>query len=436
MLTIHIRINDEQGQATPVWLKISDDSGRMFVPFGYTPNGDKPIAIPGTCEVALPSDVPLQIVAQHGPEAFKTLTTRVTLKPGQLTLRFQFTGPLNDTLGWIYGGLCRGGSPHQVALEGAADGNQIVQLLACQSEQGSTNFAAFSGEEPTLSKFGCDVVVNTCNSHQVLGTVGLLNCHRPILPMSDHDPSYTDDWLLTDWCDQCHRKNGLTVWLDPSIEDCSLVLVAALLGKIDAIGWKPSSSADHLQLWYDLLGLCLPISIITDNSLSVAGPRSRTVITSEPNVPKTSLNWIEGVRQRNGFVSVEPLIRDGGNAESSSEFAALQRIVDGKIVQSTLAREDGFWEADIYGEPPHNPLWRWSALRVLDQAGCVLAHTMPYCHEQGRRIPVEGSAMIDCINLTKQWAIEQGRFTNPKRRDEMLQLCDDALQVVTSTLPR
>ncbi len=44
-------------------------------------------------------------------------------------------------------------------------------------------------------------------------------------------------WLLADWCDQCHRKNGLVVWAGAERADGFLgePLLDLLLGKIDAL---------------------------------------------------------------------------------------------------------------------------------------------------------------------------------------------------------
>ena len=94
--------------------------------------------------------------------------------------------------------------------------------------------AAFSGQPGAANGRGL-VAVNTLNTHPVLGSVALLHSHRPVYPLAFGGGDDTDDWSVCDWCDQCHRKSGLTVWMRPFEPGGGEALVALLLGKIDAI---------------------------------------------------------------------------------------------------------------------------------------------------------------------------------------------------------
>src|SRR5207237_291298 len=62
-----------------------------------------------------------------------------------------------------------------------------------------------------------------------------------------------DDWSVCDWCDQCHRKGGLVVWVDAFEPAGGLVggeaLVAAVLGKIDAVEVSPEPRKTPLLPW-------------------------------------------------------------------------------------------------------------------------------------------------------------------------------------------
>src|SRR5439155_24806982 len=88
-----------------------------------------------------------------------------------------------------------------------------------------------------LLAYDCHVAVNTLNEHPVLGTVALLNSHRPVFPLRFGAPDALDDWSVADWCDQCHRKAGLVVWPDlPRLtpeHPQGEALAALFLGKID-----------------------------------------------------------------------------------------------------------------------------------------------------------------------------------------------------------
>src|SRR5262249_13646535 len=147
--------------------------------------------------------------------------------------------------GWIAGDVrAHELTPRAAALEGAASGLSVVQLLARQrpafdgEPPAITGLLDFSGSEPALEAYGCQVAVNTLNEHPVLGTAALLNSHRPVFPLRFGGPDQADDWSIADWCDQGHRKTGLVVW--PDLPRFTLehpqgeALAALILGKIDA----------------------------------------------------------------------------------------------------------------------------------------------------------------------------------------------------------
>src|SRR5439155_13924807 len=110
-----------------------------------------------------------------------------------------------------------------------------------------------------LLAYDCHVAVNTLNEHPVLGTVALLNSHRPVFPLRFGAPDALDDWSVADWCDQCHRKAGLVVWPDlPRLTPEALqgeALAALILKKVDAFEISPFDDpcSDKLQLYYRLL---------------------------------------------------------------------------------------------------------------------------------------------------------------------------------------
>ena len=408
MLTIHIRINDEHEQATPCRLRISDAEGNVHTPFGYEE------VIPGSCEVPLPAGVPLHIQATKGIE-YRPINTTVTLKPGQMSLRLQLERWVDFAeLGWVAGNICRDDfSPHDVALEGAAAGTTFVNLLIHERLDCTiANMAAFSGTTAAVQLGNTAVIVNTLNETLHLGDVALLACHRPILPLFVDGETVPDDWLITDWCDQCHRKNGLTVWMNPDIESQSLALVATLLGKMDAIlTWQ------SLDVWYLLLNLGLSIPMISENHTiaSVTKPDYRA--------------WIEAVRAGHCFITDGPIFLDDSRCQSLSKFAKLERVVDGDVVETVTPHcHNNLWEAQL--RQPVTTGCRWSAMRVCDEAGRLRAHSKVTIHNPNRRPTMDATSMIDCINRTKQWAIEHGQFNNPKRRDEMVQLCEDAIQIL------
>ena len=265
MLNVHLRITDAATtRPTPVRVRVTAADGTHFPPLG--PPAEFPAArnadvgghlwvgrekwwyVDGACEIPLPPGVPLRVQVAKGP-AFVPLDETVTLGAGHISLRFtisRWTDSRAD--GWVsVDTRCHFISPHAALLEAQAEGVDVVNLLAtpfpvlaldANTYATTPNLLAFSGQVPALERDGSSVVVNTFNTHPVLGKVAILNSHRPVFPLT-FGGEETDDWGVCDWCDQCHRKKGLTVWADAFEPAAGLIggeaLIAAILGKIDAI---------------------------------------------------------------------------------------------------------------------------------------------------------------------------------------------------------
>src|SRR5438105_8631234 len=101
--TVHVRVNDgATGQPTPVRLRLTDQAGNYFAPFGHAAefptgraeavggdvviNGERWAYIDGTCEIALlPGE--LMIQAAKGPE-HAALREPINLPLGKMSRRF------------------------------------------------------------------------------------------------------------------------------------------------------------------------------------------------------------------------------------------------------------------------------------------------------------------------------------------------------------
>src|SRR5262249_45285712 len=225
MLTVHVRVSDAAtGQPTPVRIRLIDCAGVCRMPFGRLTefatgpdedvggqvqlDGDAFAHIDGVCEVRLPPG-PVRVEVHKGPE-YLPLQREVVLGPGKIALRLAIERWIDPhEQGW-YSGDCRAHelSPHAARLEGAAEGLDVVNLLARERPPRGerpaafVNLLAFSGTRPALDGSPY-VVVNTYNTHPVLGTVALLNSHRPVYPLRFGAPDGLDDWSVSDWCDQC-----------------------------------------------------------------------------------------------------------------------------------------------------------------------------------------------------------------------------------------
>lgn len=502
MITVHLRINDEAtGRPTPVRLRVSGPDGTAYAPFGRLtdfPTGrneavgghlrlgrENSVYVDGACELRLPTDVPLRVNAVKGPE-YEPLDREVTLGAGQMALRFtirRWSDVAAD--GWLAGDTRAHFLPPDAALlEAAAEDLRVVNLLVCPQPvlaiDGNTyptlpNMAAFSGQVPALEADGRAVVVNTLNAHPVLGRVGLLNSHRTVFPLTFGGDTDTDDWSVTDWCGQCHRKNGLAVWVDAFRPGAGMpggeALVAAVLGHIDAIEFDAHPRGQpFLPWWYRLLnaGVRLPLAGGSGkDSNRVPLGAVRTYARTGPASPPGYRGWIEAARAGRTFVTNGPLLRldvagrgpgevvavadPGGGvavraaAECLTPFERLEVVADGDVIAAAPATAAGRWRAAVEVVHPM-PAPGWLAARCVGGQGAFLnpgqpafAHTSPVYVRLAGRPPAHRPAAVAvlrrCVEQTRDWVELHGRFTDEKRRNHLLELFTRALARLTPGEP-
>jgi hypothetical protein len=473
MLTVHVRVSDAaSGQPTPVRLRLTDAGGVCRMPFGRLTEfatapgvdvggqvclGDAKFAyIEGICEVHLPPGL-VCVEASKGPE-YLPLCREAVLGPGQIALRLTMERALDwRSRGWYSGdGRVQEISPHAARLEGAAEGLDVVNLLAHERPpQGDhpaafVNLLAFSGAQPALEGLPC-VVVNTCNTHPVLGTVALLNCHRVVYPLRFGAPDRLDDWSVADWCDQCHRKRGLVVWPDlPRLtteHPQGEALAALLLGKIDAFEVGPGSNS--WTKWYQLLacGQRLPLMGASGkDSNSLALGAMRTYARLEPNQEFSYAAWIESVRAGRTFVTDGPLLsltvngqeigsvlslpQEGqtvhiqAEARSVTPFARLECVHNGAVIAaSDTDREQR--TAILAADVPIADSG-WLGARCLGGDSVIRAHTSPvYVQVEGRPLHPGSDTtapLLAVLDWTRAWVQHEARCPSEKQREHLMQV--------------
>ncbi len=369
MQTVHVRVNDAAtGKPTACRIRFTDNEGRYYAPFGRLTEfstgrnqevggnvliGMRPYAyIDGTCEIQLPVG-PIDVEIAKGPE-FLNRREQINLVPGKLALRFtieRWTDVRTD--GWYSGDVrCHYLSPHAALLEAAAEGLNVINLLAVEcrapgpfgrSFPAIPNLLAFSGQRPAVESSGHMVVVNTENSHPFLGAVGLLNCHRVVYPLRFGGPDNLDHWTLADWCDQCHRKGGLVVWTRTTHESPGFrfgePLADLILGKIDCfeIDSYEDSPFDVLPDWYGLLQCGFHVPLVggsgKDSNGMVLGSM-RTLANLPAGQEFNYKNWIEVAVQKSAgrtFVSNSPMLTFTLNGQAPG--AAITLPADSPMVR-------------------------------------------------------------------------------------------------------
>jgi hypothetical protein len=487
--TVHVRVNDAAtGRPTPVRIRFAGSDGTYHAPLGRLAQfatvrgvdvggnvltGGKEYAyIDGACEIRLPVNSPLDVEITKGPE-YRALRSHVTLPPGKLALRFVMDRWVNwRAEGWFSADVCAHFlGPQAALLEATAEDVAVVNLLAIESQvwgqdgrqyPAVPNILDFSGQAPARERGGHMVVVNTLNGHDNLGRLLLLNCHRPVYPLSFGGPDGFDDWALADWCDQCHRKGGLVVG-DSYFESFYAhgyargeLLADLILGKLDALRIEDHEIPEPngqpvLADWYDLLDCGFRVPLVAgshkDSNRAVLG-QPRTYARLQPGEELTYKAWVEAVRAGRTFVSSGPLltftVNDQGpgavlnlpagggpvhvraSSRSQAPFACVEVIVNGTVVaraeaagspcsahvETDVTVSEGGWLAARCHGPCNDP-----------QKECVAALTSPvYLQVDGRGPPVPPATVTTLAGYLDEmlaWVRDKGRFENDPQRQRL-----------------
>jgi len=327
--------------------------------------------------------------------------------------------------GWVSGdSRCHFLSPHAAAVEADAEGLDFVNLLATPTPMLAQDGHSYYRDETLLAFSGQvqasrNVYVNTLNTHAVLGTLALLNAHRPVYPLRFGPPDHSDDWSLFDWAAQCRRKNGLAVWVNAP--HGGEALAAAILGKLDAIEFTPQSMplAWCYKAWN--AGLTLPlIGGSGKESNSVALGALRTYAKCDG----TYVGWIEAVRRGESFITNGPLIElnvEGSQctatALSASTLGKLELVADGRVVAFS---ENGRIEHTFTNIPG------WVAARCV---GVAFAHTSPQwlSSRPGNKVMFH-IALSEC----REWCELRGQYADEKWRRQLLANLDAAARITAN----
>ncbi len=332
-------------------------------------------------------------------------------------------------------------SPATARLEGAAEGVNVINLLASQWGELMTNVGDFDGKTTFGSReAGGDgewlVRVGTENRQHVLGHISLLGYGGEIIaPMCAGGPDEAAlgdpvGALMTEWARECRARGGLVVF--PHFPDPRAENAATLIhGDVDAVemcswgnlyfGIDPYSLSD----WYRYLncGYFYPAVGGTDKmSSNTAVGTIRTYARIPESGPFSYDAWMDAVRSGDTFVTYGPLLEfrvegkppgsriamssQGGTVAVDFELASVtvpmsrvDLLVNGEICESKRIgskRARGHWSVKLDRSS-------WLALLVRghyrDRPEMIAAHSSPVMVE------VEGSrffAAADAVTILEQ----------------------------------
>lgn len=331
-------------------------------------------------------------------------------------------------------------SPATALLEGAAEGVNVVNLLASQWGELMTNVGDFDGRTTWGSEeAGGDgeylVRVGTENRQHVLGHISLLGYQGDIIaPMTTGGPEESAigdpvEILLTEWARQCKRQGGLTVL--PHFPNPRAEHAAILTGDVDGVemtswgdlyqGIDPYSLSD----WYRYLNCGYLVAAVggTDKM------RAETPVGAVRTYARLDLEerfsyqaWMEAVRRAQTFVTYGPLLEfevDGRSMGSRLELppgggsldvtwraasvtvpmSRVELVVNGEIRESVAVdawQAGGSWPVKVERSS-------WLALLVrghhADKSEIIAAHSSPVM------TLVEGSPILaaaDAVTILEQ----------------------------------
>lgn len=316
MLPAHLRIGPV-GTSIPGWIHVVKPDGTPSTPLGRSVAGSPGAllidgkvwhAIDGTCELFLPQGI--NTIAFSRMPGWHMESFDLLVASGQLSARalptdstLKHSGTREIDLG------CHGLSPGQAWFEGRASGLDSVQLVAhATPPEFRPSLLEFSGSDAAIDRLGCQVQINTINYGGILGNLVLLDCHRPVYPLSLEPGNEFPTWSLSDWWAQCHRKRGLVIWADDHRNNAceqGEALAGTILGKVDAfecLDLDPVRTGG-LELWNDLLVCGLAPALAGSSGMrspeSFPG-RIRTLIAAE------SMPWVTATRAGHTTISAGP----------------------------------------------------------------------------------------------------------------------------------
>jgi hypothetical protein len=429
-------VEKETGRPVPVKLHVHGEAGEYLAPVDrnrypdihwyedwsvdyINPNSHYCTYIPGETVI----DLPLGRVYFEVSKGFEIAPVRkvvnVTRGVREVRLTVEKVLPWREK-GWVTADThVHFLSPTSAHLEGAAEGVNVVNLLASQWGELMTNVGDFDGKLTHGSvECGGDgeylVRVGTENRQHVLGHISLLGYNGSIIaPMTVGGPDESAlgdpvDVLLTEWARQCRKQGGIVIlphFPFPRAENAAAILGGVIDG-IEMTAWSDLySGIDPYSLsdWYRYLnnGYFVPAVGGTDKmTATTAVGAIRTYAKLPEGSPFTYETWKKAIRAGNTFATYGPLMefsvegrspgprvelgRRGGTVDVEWHVSSVtvpmtrvQLIVNGEVVRERKVRthaDTGSWSLKVGRSS-------WAALlvrgRYPDRPEMIAAHSSP-----------------------------------------------------------
>ena len=342
---IKVKVVDERGQPVAVRIHFHGGNGEYLPPLGnhrrvnpywfednygeFVNSLNQYAYIHGHCEV----EVPLGEVFVEISRGYEIKPIRTSIEVSAETDEFVFE--LEKVLDWRERGWVTADthvhflSPQTALLEGAAEGVNVVNLLASQWGEMFSNVSDFDGRSTIGAKdFGGDgeflVRVGTENRMQALGHISLLGYSGAMIhPLCSGGPSESAigdalDVSMAEWAQRCIEQNGLVVLPhapNPQAERAADI-VLGLVHAIEMMTFNPFDgqiTPYGLLDWYRYLNLGYQVPVVGGSDKMSAASLLGGIRTYAHLGARdfTYENWMDAVKGGQYF-------RDGGSAAGAA----------------------------------------------------------------------------------------------------------------------
>ncbi len=252
---------------------------------------------------------------------YQPVRQRLEIAPGQkeLEVKLQKTDDRRNS-GWITADThVHFISPETARLEAAAEGINVINLLAAQWGDLFTNVGDITGRQSGSSTDDTIVWVGTENRQHFLGHISMLGVQGdPVFPMSTSgategyfgDPT---ERAMSEWADECRAKGGLVVvphFPFPHSE----IIAEVVRGRVDGLEfwdfWTPTMDTFSFHEYYRLLNCGYRAAVVggTDK-MSAAMPVGN--VRTYAQIGDTDLtfdSWADAVRAGRTYTTSGPLM--------------------------------------------------------------------------------------------------------------------------------
>ena len=366
-------------------------------------------------------------------------------------------------------------SPQTANLEGAAEGVNVVNLLASQWGEMMSNVGDFDGRNTfSINEGDSDflVRVGTENRQHILGHISLLGYGGSIItPLSTdgaNEGAIGDplEILLTEWAQKCREKDGLVVIPHAPLPraEHAATIVSGLVDAMEVSSFSDSINPYQLVSWYRYLNCGYHIPLVGGTDKMQAGmPIGKVRTYSKLNIsnPFSYDDWKQSIRNGNSFVTFGPLLeffvegkeagsciqlnKNGGKvtvvwqaASVIYPMVSIDLIINGEIFESKGVvgeTSEGYFEVNIKRSSWICILIRGKRCNSDEEK--ILAHSSAVMvHLAGSKIfsALDAASILDQIEGSMVYIETIGTKTDAKRYQEMRLVLEQAHKVLHDRL--